>query len=107
MSGATTASPRPASRQAVGAGFDRTRAALDEFQPDAVLIWGDDQYENFREDIIPPYAVLAYDDLEGQALSAQHLLARFRPPVAEGADRAAVLRAAQVLELVPSSWQER
>jgi len=26
-----------------------------------VLIWGDDQYENFREDIIPPYCISAYD----------------------------------------------
>jgi electron transfer flavoprotein alpha/beta subunit len=34
-------------------------------------------------------------------LSAPHLLARLRPLVAEGADRAAVLRAAQPLDLVP------
>jgi hypothetical protein len=26
-----------------------------------VLIWGDDQYENFREDIVPPYCIAAYD----------------------------------------------
>lgn len=50
-------------REALVAGFRRTRAALDAFQPDAVLVWGDDQYENFREDVIPPYAVLAYDDM--------------------------------------------
>jgi hypothetical protein len=24
-------------------------------------MWGDDQYENFKEDIIPPFCVLAYD----------------------------------------------
>ena len=41
--------------------MERTRAALDEFQPDFVLLWGDDQYENFREDIIPPYCIAAYD----------------------------------------------
>ena len=40
------------------------RAALDAFKPDAVVIWGDDQYENFKEDVIPPFAVLAYDDLD-------------------------------------------
>ncbi|MCE0767740.1 extradiol ring-cleavage dioxygenase [Pseudonocardia kujensis] len=45
------------------AGLDRCRAELDSFAPDVVVIWGDDQYENFREDIIPPYAVLAYDDM--------------------------------------------
>ncbi|GAA2538372.1 extradiol ring-cleavage dioxygenase [Pseudonocardia hydrocarbonoxydans] len=58
------ASAAPEHRAALVAGFERTRAALDDFQPDAVLIWGDDQYENFREDIIPPYAVLAYEDME-------------------------------------------
>jgi hypothetical protein len=41
--------------------MDRTRAALDAFRPDFVLLWGDDQFENFREDIIPPYCVAAYE----------------------------------------------
>ena len=45
----------------------RTRAALDAFRPDFVLIWGDDQYENFREDIIPPYCVNAYDKFSFKA----------------------------------------
>jgi hypothetical protein len=39
----------------------KVRAALDDFRPDFVLIWGDDQYENFREDVIPPYCISAYD----------------------------------------------
>ena len=38
----------------------KTRAALDAFRPDVVLIWGDDQYENFKEDVVPPYCVSAY-----------------------------------------------
>ncbi|MFJ8025766.1 extradiol ring-cleavage dioxygenase [Streptomyces sp. NPDC096311] len=50
-------------RERLVAGFDRCRAELDAFNPDVVLIWGDDQYENFREDVIPPYAVLAYPDM--------------------------------------------
>ena len=29
-------------------------------------MWGDDQYENFKEDIVPPFAVLAYEDQELQ-----------------------------------------
>jgi hypothetical protein len=29
-------------------------------------MWGDDQYENFKEDIIPPFCVLAYDQLSFQ-----------------------------------------
>jgi hypothetical protein len=39
----------------------RVRAELDSFNPDFVLIWGDDQYENFQEDIIPPYCIAAHD----------------------------------------------
>lgn len=52
-----------AHRAALVAGLRTVRAALDEFEPDVVVIWGDDQHENFHEDLIPPYAVLAYDDL--------------------------------------------
>jgi len=51
-------------RAALVAGLDRVRARLDEFKPDVVLIWGDDQYENFREDVIPPFAICAYQDLD-------------------------------------------
>lgn len=42
--------------------FAEARGALDAFKPDVVIMWGDDQHENFREDLIPPFAVLAYDD---------------------------------------------
>jgi hypothetical protein len=44
--------------------FRRARQELDAFQPDFVVIWGDDQYENFKEDCVPPFAVLAYDSAE-------------------------------------------
>jgi hypothetical protein len=44
-------------------GFRVVRDALDTFNPDVVLIWGDDQYENFREDLIPPFALLGYGDV--------------------------------------------
>lgn len=43
------------------------RHCMDEiraFNPDFCIIWGDDQYENFKEDIIPPFCVLAYDDMQ-------------------------------------------
>lgn len=46
--------------------FRRARQLLDEFRPDVVIIWGDDQYENFKEDIIPPFCVLAYDEVEAR-----------------------------------------
>ena len=28
-----------------------------------MLIWGDNQYENFKEDIVPAFSVLAYEDM--------------------------------------------
>lgn len=46
-------------RAALVAGCDRVRAALDEFAPDVVVIWGDDQYELFREDVVPPFCIVA------------------------------------------------
>lgn len=49
-------------RERMRAGLARARAALDAFQPDFVLVWGDDQYENFKEDIVPPFCVHAYED---------------------------------------------
>ena len=44
--------------------LERVRAELDAFKPDVVLVWGDDQYENFREEVIPSFCVLAYEDTE-------------------------------------------
>ena len=34
--------------------FRKARAELDAFHPDFVVFWGDDQYENFHEDCVPP-----------------------------------------------------
>ena len=34
--------------------------------PTSIVMWGDDQYENFKEDIVPPFAVLAYEDQDIQ-----------------------------------------
>lgn len=39
------------------AGLRRIRSELDAFKPDAVIIFGDDQYECFREDLVPPYCI--------------------------------------------------
>ena len=46
--------------------FRHARKTLDEFKPDVVVIWGDDQHENFTEDIIPPFCILAYDEIEAR-----------------------------------------
>lgn len=42
----------------------KVRKILDAFAPDFVVIWGDDQYENFREDAVPAFCVMGYDDIE-------------------------------------------
>jgi hypothetical protein len=46
----------------------RTRAQIDEFHPDFIVIWGDDQYENFREDVVPPYCIYAYESFQYGAM---------------------------------------
>ena len=51
-------------RAELRAGLDRVREELDAFRPDVLVVWGDDQYENFREQVIPPFCVLAYADTE-------------------------------------------
>ena len=58
-------------RVALVDGFRDARRRLDAFAPDVVLIWGDDQYENFKEDVIPPFCVLAYDAIEHQPWAGQ------------------------------------
>src|SRR5438477_1983037 len=45
-------------------GVRRLRAALDDFKPDFVLVFGDDQYENFREDAVPPFCVYIVPEFE-------------------------------------------
>jgi hypothetical protein len=46
--------------------FRRARKLLDDFRPDLVVMWGDDQHENFTEDVIPPFCILAYDEVEAR-----------------------------------------
>lgn len=53
-------------RESLVRGMRKARAALDEFRPDVVVMWGDDQYENFKEDVIPAFCVYAYDTMEVQ-----------------------------------------
>jgi hypothetical protein len=53
-------------RDAIVAQLRAARRALDEFAPDIVVIWGDDQYENFHDDIVPAFCVMAYDHMQFQ-----------------------------------------
>jgi len=55
-----------AHRARVFSAFHTIREEITAFRPDLILIWGDDQYENFREDVVPPFCVLAYDTLAFQ-----------------------------------------
>ncbi|MEV4623993.1 hypothetical protein AB0J74_35445 [Asanoa sp. NPDC049573] len=42
----------------------QARKAVDEFNPDIVVIFADDQYENFKEDVLPPFCVYAADEFD-------------------------------------------
>jgi len=53
-------------RRRLVAGFRAVRRALDAFKPDFVVVWGDDQYENFREDGVPAFCVFALDAIESR-----------------------------------------
>ena len=46
--------------------FRAVRKELERFTPDFVVIFGDDQYENFREDMIPPFCIFAAPDLSSR-----------------------------------------
>ncbi len=50
--------------QRLVAAFQSLRRSLDAFKPDLILIWGDDQYENFRRDCIPAFCLYLFDELE-------------------------------------------
>ena len=56
----------PDHRQRLVQNFRAVRQALDDFNPDLVLIWGDDQYENFREDGVAPFCIFALDAVESR-----------------------------------------
>jgi hypothetical protein len=57
------ASAAPEHRARLLAAFRRLRSELDAFRPDFVVIFGDDQYENFREEIVPPFCVFILGDI--------------------------------------------
>src|SRR5258708_18360253 len=48
-------------REGMWANFGKQRQMIDDFAPDFIVMFGDDQYENFREDIIPPFCVFGLD----------------------------------------------
>jgi hypothetical protein len=44
-------------------GYRELRRRLDEFNPDLVVVWGDDQYENFRTDGVPAFCIYIFDEI--------------------------------------------
>ncbi len=55
-----------AHRQRLVEGFRRVRGEIEAFNLDFVLIWGDDQCENFHEDLVPPFSIYICDKFETQ-----------------------------------------
>jgi hypothetical protein len=55
-----------AHRERCFAAIRTLRSRLDAFQPDFVVIFGDDQYENFVEDIVPPFCVYAVEAMQSR-----------------------------------------
>ena len=55
-------------------GFREARRVLDDFKPDLVLIWGDDQYENFHEDVVPPFCIYALDQIPFEPFKASGIM---------------------------------
>lgn len=49
-------------RERMWLNFRQQRQMIDEFEPDFIVVIADDQYENFKEDIIPPFCVYGLDD---------------------------------------------
>lgn len=71
-------------------GFKKVRAEIDRFRPDFLLIWGDDQYENFHEDLIPPFCIYLYDEIVTQ-------------PYLRGS---AITRGRSLVSSIPNVWGE-
>ena len=58
--GATAA---PGHRRRLVEAFRSVRREIEAFRPDFLLIWGADQYEYFREDLLPPFCVFILDQV--------------------------------------------
>ena len=50
-------------RRRLLAGYRALSETLRAFAPDIVLIWGDDQYENYKRDCIPAFALGIFDEI--------------------------------------------
>ncbi len=55
------------------------RERLDAFRPDLVVIFGDDQYENFIEDIVPPFCIYIVEQMASRPFDAAGAASRLQP----------------------------
>lgn len=53
-------------RRQVFDNYRKVRARIDAFKPDFVVIWGDDQYEQFKEDCVPPFNIFILEQSENR-----------------------------------------
>jgi hypothetical protein len=60
-----------AHQAAVETEYGKITAALREFAPDFIVVWGDDQYERFRENCVPAFCVIAADKFDVQPWEGQ------------------------------------
>lgn len=74
------------------AAFDAIRAELDQFAPDFIVMWGDDQYENFVEDVVPPFCIYVLDRIESKPFAADPHQPEGGNPWGENADTTFVHR---------------
>lgn len=72
--------------------FGAINAELARFKPDFVLMWGDDQYENFTEDMVPPFCVYVLDHIESKPFAADAHQPEGANPWGEGPDTTLVHR---------------
>jgi len=63
------------------AGYRKLRQELDAFKPDLVVIWGDDQYENFRKDCVPPFCVFIREEATCEPFKESANRGAFRTPI--------------------------
>jgi hypothetical protein len=53
-------------RRRVFDSYRKVRRRIEAFRPDFIVIWGDDQYEQFKEDCVPPFNVFILDETESR-----------------------------------------
>jgi hypothetical protein len=89
------------------------------FNPDLVLMWDDDQYENFQEYVVPSYCIVAYErfpfksppdnvwgkgetfDLPGHPAAAKMLATRL---IEEGFDTAYAYKPLRYMTALVNAW---